>query len=79
VAGGDRDRADDRAARRGVPIGWLLGAQRPVGDDGPGPGTEVLRGEVAARRGTQIGIDVVGRDVVRGALLVHVREQLLAR
>ena len=45
----------------------------------PGPGAEILGGEVAPGDLAQVVVDVGGGDVARLAVLVHVLEQLLPR
>src|SRR5581483_3686058 len=52
--------------------------ERGEGEEGAGPGAEVLGGEVVAADLAQVGVHVGGGDVADDALLVLVAEQLLA-
>src|SRR5687767_12336997 len=72
------DRRDDVLLALRLRIDRLHRPQRGRGQDGPGPGAEVLGREVAAGDLAEVIVHVAGADVARLAVVAYVREQLFA-
>ncbi len=78
-AGDPLDRRDDVLLRRRVGVELLELRQRLGGELRPGPGAEILGGEVLAADLPEVGVDVARGDILTVAILVEILEQLLPR